>query len=249
MTIHEIDAACGELAKKTGIHVEWVKYHVKRMAGGPCHRCGGTGYRSGGVCFRCRGYGGKSTPQAVSAALLWVSENAVRVKKMGEERDLAAQARLMDKEVRVAEWKRTHEDLWDMVGRMPVSPFKDSVVKSIEDGTITIGQVQALSEIAQREVRQGAIAPPDGNYVTTRAKVHRADQYVQVGGSRVLRVMMVTEDGWRARYDAPVSESWGQGDVVEVSGKVVWSRGGFAVLDDVRRSPATWPADGMFSGW
>lgn len=241
-TADEIGAACAALADELGLQESWVSYHVRRMAGAPCRRCGGTGYFGGGVCFRCWGYGGKSTPSAVAAALTWVRENRVRVAALGAERDEGAASRLLAASAASARWKADHEREWTFLQGMPDSPFKESLVRAVEAATVTEAQEAALrAEVARAEL-DSALAPLQGSAVCERFTVTRCSERRDDRGVTVVRVELRSEEGWRARYEArPQDSAWrlSPGERVEVRGRVAWSSGGYAVLEGATVNPGS----------
>lgn len=246
-TADEIDAACAALADELGLQESWVSYHVRRMAGAPCRRCGGTGYFRGGVCFRCLGYGGRSTPSAVSAALTWVRENRVKVAALGEERDVRHEARLLAAAAASSRWKVNNDREWAHLQKMPDSPFKESLSRAIESASVTEAQEAALRAEVARAALDDARAPVAGSAVSGVFTVTRCSERLDARETAVSRVELRSEEGWRARFEArPEDGSWrvSPGERVEVVGTVAWSSGGYAILEKAtmtRSSPAPEP--------
>ena len=239
MRSSEIDDLCRETAQSTGLPVDWIQHHVTKMAGKPCHRCGGAGIDGRGACSWCRGSGGRASHVGVGNALEWVRQHVEQVRQLGTRRQRRLRERSAAEEIEssfeIQLWKLEHSDVWVFLSDMLDSDFKRSVVQAIEDGTVTDNQVNAVRKAIETQRRRDAVAPSPQSMVHIAGRIVHAAYTYDSRGRKVLRVEFDTEPGWRGRLDieddVKIAETLRRPtDDVDVRGRVEWSKAGFAIF-------------------
>ncbi len=227
----EIKSMCQEIAQSTDLPVDWVLEHVYRRAGRPCSRCDGSGYLNSQTCFRCSGVGGKASHASVTVALDWVKENIVYIKKQAAKKPLDEAERC----ILVEAWKQDHHEEWSLLEGMMENDFRQSMIRAIEEGRITIDQPSALQRMVREKKRREVWAPPAGSVATATGWITKALHTMDAQNNKVFRMEFEVEDGWRGRIDLISTETIDaiqarMLDDINLVGKVLWQKERYAIL-------------------
>jgi hypothetical protein len=157
-----------------------------------------------------------------------------KVATLGKKRQQRAETGMIAAFVTAALWKQQHTDLWEFVQTLDATAFKQTLIKAIEDGSITKEQEETLIQMLKQK-RKNMPAPEVGMPVNVKALITSALPATDNRGDSVFRIEFTTDLGWRGRVDTfnKMISDRVQGrrhNHIQVSGSVVWCKENFVIL-------------------